>query len=391
MKLQEIYPEKGKVQRIYCDQCGQHTVLFYTTYDDLIEDVHIIIEGLPVLLCKECQRHYLPDKSRFAIIYTFEQAVKHKKLTVKVTRKKPNERFGFTDIPFIYDSDDYYYIPGLIREHDPGFLTPVFFNIDVLLKFDNSPNYRISFGSKTYGDIRKGDDYSIPFGINENRKVIMWLGDIATLPENEQYYLRSENIDSDHAIGCEFYDGQIECIFTDLSPENGLIKTRSEFHESAYKKFGHRVTHLDNETLTLIEDLTPPVVETEKENRHTIDLLNKINIESFDSAVTRNMLQDRGIDAGKLGGLKKLQKLLEHEYPQENISTTLSPFFVLYDLRIAYSHLTSQEKRQEILLSCCERLGFKEIPPKFNDIYTQVLIALTQSYQKLVELINLST
>jgi hypothetical protein len=354
----------------------------------LTEDVRIIIKGLPVLLCKQCQRQYLPDKSRFAIIYTFEQAVKHKKQAVKVTRKKPNENFGFTDIPFIYDSDDYYYIPGLSREHDPGFLTPVFFNIEVLLKFDNSPEYRISFASKTYGDIRKGDDYSIPFGINENRRVIMWLGDIATLPKNEQYYLRSENIDSDHTIGSEFYDGQIECIFTDLSPEDEFIKTRSEFHESAYKKFGHRLTHLDNETLTLIEDLTPPVVETEKEIRYIIDLLNKINIESLDSPVIGKLLQDRGIDAGKLGGLKRLQKLFEHEYPDQNIANIVSPFFVLYDLRVAYSHLASKEKREEVLLFSCERLGFKEMPPKFIDIYTQVLRALAQSYERLAEIEN---
>jgi len=388
MKLSEIYPEKGKVQRIYCDQCGRHTILSYTNFDKLTEDVRIIIKGLPVLLCKQCQRQYLPDKSRFAIIYTFEQAVKHKKQAVKVTRKKPNENFGFTDIPFIYDSDDYYYIPGLSREHDPGFLTPVFFNIEVLLKFDNSPEYRISFASKTYGDIRKGDDYSIPFGINENRRVIMWLGDIATLPKNEQYYLRSENIDSDHTIGSEFYDGQIECIFTDLSPEDEFIKTRSEFHESAYKKFGHRLTHLDNETLTLIEDLTPPVVETEKEIRYIIDLLNKINIESLDSPVIGKLLQDRGIDAGKLGGLKRLQKLFEHEYPDQNIANIVSPFFVLYDLRVAYSHLASKEKREEVLLFSCERLGFKEMPPKFIDIYTQVLRALAQSYERLAEIEN---
>ena len=388
MKLSEIYPENGKVQRIYCEQCGCHTVLSYTTFNDLIEDVRIIIEGLPVLLCKKCRCHYLPDKSRFAIIYTFEQAVKHKKQIAKVIRKKPNEIFGFTNIPFIYDSDDYYYIPGLTREHDPGFLTPVFFNVDVLLKFDNSPEYRISFASKTYGDIRKGDDYSISFGINEYRKVIMWLGDIATLPENEQYYLRSENVVSNHAIGCEFYDGQIECIFTDLSPEDELIKARSQFHESAYKKFGQRITHLDKETLTLIEDFTPPVVETEKEIRHMVDLLNKINIESLDSAVVGKLLQDRGIDDGKLGGLKRLQKLFEHEYLNEDIATIVSPLFVLYDLRVAYLHLTPTDKRQEMISFSCKRLGLTTTLPKFADIYSRMLTALTQSYERLAEMQN---
>ena len=388
MKLSEIYPEMEKVQRIYCNQCGLHTILSYTNFDDLIEDIRIIIEGLPVLLCKQCQQHYLPDKSRFAIIYTFEQAAKHKQKEVKAKRKKPNENFGFTDVPFIYDSDDYYYIPGLSRGHDPGYLTPVFFNIEVLLKFDNSPGYRISFASKTYGDVRKGDDYSIPFGINENRKVVMWLGDIATLPKNEQYYLRSENIVSDHSIGSEFYDGQIECIFTDLSPEDELIKTRSEFQEFAYKKFGLRLTHLDNETLTLIEDLTPPVVETEKEIRHILDLLNKINIESLDVVVIGKLLQERGIDAAKLGGLKRLEKLFKHEYPDLDITNILCPFFVLYDLRVGYSHLTSKEKQEEILSFSCERLGFKQRPAKFLDIYIQVIRALTQSYKQLAQVKN---
>lgn len=386
MKLTKIYPEKGKIQRIYCDQCDRHMALSYTNFVELIENVHITIEGLPVLLCVQCRQHYLPDKSRFAIIYSFEQATKHNQQVVKVTRKKPNENFGFTDVPFVYDSDDYYYIPGLTREHDPGFLTPVFFNIEVLLKFDNSPEYRISFASKTYGEIRRGDNYSIPFGINENQKVIMWLGDIATLPKNEQYYLRSENVDSDHMIGSEFYDGQIECIFTELSPEDELIKTRSEFHESAYKKFGHRLTHLDNETLSIIENLTPPVVETEKEIRHILDLLNKINIESLDSAVIGKLLKERGIDPGGLRGLKRMQKLFEHEYPNLNIADIVSTLFVLYDLRVGYSHLTSNKKRDETLSLAYERLGFNERPAKFHEIYTKVIKALTQSYTQLAEI-----
>lgn len=386
MKLSEIYPDKGKIQRIYCDQCGRHMILSYSDFIELIEDVHITIEGLPVLLCVKCQQHYLPDRSRLAIIYSFEQAFKRKQQVVKVKRKKPNENFGFTDVPFIYDSDDYYYIPGLIREHDPGFLTPVFFNISVLLKFDNSPEYRSSFASKTYGEIRRGDNYSIPFGINENGKVIMWLGDIATLPQNEQYYLRSENIESDHMIGSEFYDGQIECIFTELSPEDKLIKNRSEFHESAYKKFGHRLTHLDNETLSIIEHLTPPVVETKKEIHHILDLLNKINIESLNNTIIGNLLKERGINPDKLRELKRLQKLFEHELPNQNVADIISPFFVLYDLRVGYSHLTSKEKNDEILSLAFERLGFKEKPANFNKIYTQLIKALTQSYMQLAKI-----
>lgn len=76
-----------------------------------------------------------------------------------VTRNKTNQDFGFGVAPFIYDSDDYKYIPGLKRPWDEGFLTPVFFNREVLLKYDSSPIYRLSFASTTYGEIRRSDDF----------------------------------------------------------------------------------------------------------------------------------------------------------------------------------------------------------------------------------------
>ncbi len=109
----------------------------------------------------------------------------------------------------------------------------VFFKREVLLKYDSSPTYRLSFASTTYGEIRRGDDFSMPFGINKNGKVIMWLGDIARLPDAEQYYLRSENIESDHSIGSEFYDGQIECIFTDLFKKMLCLRIAQRFWKPA--------------------------------------------------------------------------------------------------------------------------------------------------------------
>jgi hypothetical protein len=55
--------------------------------------------------------------------------------------------------------------------------------------------------STTYGTIYAS---IIAFGINKHGKLVMWLGDIAKLPESEQYYLRSENVASDHCKGSEF-------------------------------------------------------------------------------------------------------------------------------------------------------------------------------------------
>src|SRR5690606_36493169 len=100
-------------------------------------------------------------------------------------------------------------------------------------------NYSVRFASPTYGEI-DADRFVIPFGINKFGKVIMWLGDVAKLPEAEQYYLRSENVASDHSLGSEFYDAQIECKFTDPPKERLVIGQRSNFLDAFEKKFGVR-------------------------------------------------------------------------------------------------------------------------------------------------------
>lgn len=224
MEIHELIDSASSVQRIYCGKCSSHLSLVFEVLDEIIAGVHFKINGLPFLRCINCQIRYLPDRSKSAILHLHRQAFEKGSDLITSDRKKTQHDFGFTKVPFIYDSDDYLYTPGLERDFDKGFLTPVFFNKEVLVKYDSHPSYRVQFASKTYGTIWCNDDFSVPFGINKYEKIVMWLGDISRLPTKEQYYLRSENVISDHCIGSEFYDGQIECIFTDLTPEDKLFK-----------------------------------------------------------------------------------------------------------------------------------------------------------------------
>ncbi len=202
---------------------------------------------------------------------------------------------------------------------------------------------RLSFASTTYGEIRRSDDFSIPFGVNKNGNVIMWLGDIARLPEAEQYYLRSEDIEPDHSIGSEFYDGQIEAKFTDHSKENILFQKRSMFLEECFKRFGVKAAHLDKEVYDLAISFNAPIVDTEKERRHVADTLNKIHLESFDNNALGQILNSFSIDPKKFGSIKRLQLVMEQIANPDDVSNIISPFYVLYDLRVAYSHLGSKE------------------------------------------------
>ncbi|CAB1057220.1 FIG01060806: hypothetical protein [Olavius sp. associated proteobacterium Delta 1] len=390
MELSDIFPKEGRIQHLYCDECGGYLDLTFGVFDDHVSGVHICIKGLPYLSCEKCNIDYLPDDSRFTIIYSHEQAIKKKSGAVNVTRNKTNVDYEFSNVLFIYDSDDYKYIPGLKRPFDEGYLTPVYFNKEVLLKYDASPTYRLSFASTTYGEMRQGDDFSIPFGLNKNGKVIMWLGDIARLPEAEQYYLRSENVESDHSIGSEFYDGQIEVKFTDHSKEDTLFQKRSDFLEECFKRFGVKIAHLDEEVYDLAVSFNAPIVDTEKERRHIADTLNKIYLESFDNNALGQILKSFAVNPKNLGSIKRLQGIMEKVANPVEVSKTISPFYVLYDLRVAYSHLGSKTGSDERLQYVRERLGL-EAEAGLLEIYSALMEQLIDSFEQFTSFIKDNT
>jgi hypothetical protein len=371
---------------MYCSDCSSSMSLIYKLFDESIEHVRMVVDKLPMLRCDRCSREYFPERSRKLLISLFKRATDANRVEIYVKRKKPREDFGYTKIPFIYDVDDYHYIPGLQRPHSEGYLTPVYFKKSVLIKYDNTQGYQISLGSRTYGTITKGFDWSIDFGINRRGKVIMLLGDIGMLPKNEQHYLRSENVRSDHSIGSEFYEGQIEARFTDPSPEDNLIRTRSEFHKAAAKRFGKQLTKLDQEVLDLIQELTPPLAHSRREQKHIVDVLNKINVESLDSGTIGSLIKQRGASIENPGSLKRLQQLYELEFSDYLVGETLSPFFVLYDLRVKHAHLTSSESYQDEMRSAAERLRLEGQNPSFEAIYGKLLETMIAAYDRLTEL-----
>jgi hypothetical protein len=379
IEYKDLYPTE--VQRMYCRGCATYLDLTYRDFARVVSGISIVVHSLPTLACPNCGSTYLPDRSRFGILRSFEEAQKRGQSHVQVTRRKITETFAFTKVPFIYDPDDYYYIPGLTREWDRGFLTPVFFNRRVLIKFDHSDEYALRFASRTYGSIST-DANMISFGINPNNKAVFWLGDIAQLPEAEQYYLRSENVESDHRIGSEFYDGQIECKFTDSSDEDAVVAARSAFLEAAKRHFRIPLSHLDEETLDALKDFYPPTAFTDREQQRLSTLINQVCVESLDAKALKQLLSDRGIDSENLRSLKRLERLLECEFPGSGIPATVTPLFIVYDLRVASAHLTSRARATELVASARERLGLQAQAP-FAEIYKALLTQLAGAFQSL--------
>lgn len=140
--------------------------------------------------------------------------------------------------------------------------------------------------------------------------------------------------------------------------------------------------HLDDELVETIANLKRPVVDTEKERKHIFDSLNRIFVESINNVQLKKLLKRSGMTSTSTGSLKRLQTILETKDASGKVASALMPFFVVYDLRIAYSHLTSASRRKELLSSSMARLGIPE-DTLLPDLYAKLLREIIAGTEKL--------
>ncbi len=307
------------------------------------------------------------------------------RVSVDVTRGDlAQKRFGFCDgVELNYSALDYYYIPGLYR--GSGFLTPVFFSKDALTYFYHHPDYSIEFASDTYGTLRKKSGDYISFGLNRNGKLIMWLGDLNDLPRKDLLLLAVHSVESDHDLASEFYEGQIEAEFTELSQERRIIRAQGRFAGEVFEQFsGLKLLLMDAESLSVIAGVRPPLHFTEVEFGNSVEALTKLLIERINTSVLKTDLrgcvtQKEMEEVEKLAGLRTLQLWLERRLNLKDSAETMLPLFVLYDLWVGFKHLIGSSKRSKMLISVKDRLGLAE-DSTLQDIYRKLTAGLESSF-----------
>lgn len=379
-----------RFERLRCN-CGAWSSLS-------LEPLQVICDGvsisgpMPSLRCSRCSSVRLPFPLKIGLQGMSEEAKKRRTDQAKVdvpraVAAKP--RFEFCQgVSFLYDRIDQQYIPGLAHADD-GFLTPVFFSKDILTYFYNHPDYAVSFASDTYGTIYTKDRY-ISFGLNEHGKLIMWLGDLNDLERRDQVMLLAHNVPSDHSIGCEFYEGQIEAEFTELSQEQRLIRTAGEFATAVIERFDHMKAYkMDAEAAELLMQLRRPVHFTEEEFGDSMETMTKLFIERIDIAPMKAMLrealgQNELERKGNLRELKTLQLWVEIILKFDQAGSVLAPLFVLYDLRVAYKHLLPRETAEQKKKSCLERLGLAD-GTGLEEMYNELTQQLEQTFVSLTK------
>lgn len=122
--------------------------------------------------------------------------------------------------------------------NSPHFLTPIFFNRKVLDKYTNDPkNYTVGDGSLFYLN-----EWAIPFTINEDNKVTVWLGDLGKLPFKEQKYWKLYNELPQGGVESKFFKRQLEAKFTDaITPEKRLFQLINELNQTFLDKYGDKI------------------------------------------------------------------------------------------------------------------------------------------------------
>ncbi|WP_421851738.1 hypothetical protein [Marinomonas sp.] len=286
------------MQSYFDEETKSPLYLWFGEHFDIIDNKKVHLKNIPLLKNNETGKVYYPDKTKQVIAHYLSEAKKYKKSGIDLFPKElGSKRYPYSEsFKFKYSSIDYEFIPGLERPWNEGFLTPVYFKTSVLNKYSQNPEYELDLFSSTYGTISYKSEWSISFGVNKNKLIIMWLGDIDALPEEEKYYLRSENTESVHCIHSEFYNAQIEVEWTEPSIESRVFELRSKLSASTNDAHGKPLYMLDGEVSDVISNLDKPVFWEDKNVSPVIESLNRIFVESINSNAIKSVLKEKNLN-----------------------------------------------------------------------------------------------
>lgn len=391
-----------------CPACGEYR---YIEYENIRFENPERTKGfgviMPFFVCKPSgqKESVLPIERFFQFRDEFLPSVEEGEffdLPLKYIFSKfdPEKRFTqFDHLEFQYDPRDYYIIPGLIRAEDDGYLTPVFFDKDLLLYYNGHPDYSVIFTSFSSCNIYyKGERmFDWGFGINRNGKLFKWLGDLDKDFEDESMRphlkrFQASNIPSDHDILSNFYLSQNphspSDAFQSSDNETRLFSLKNKFANEVRQKFGVELTKVEIDQLS--EYYKPPIMEEKEQVFSSYLSLNKYLVENLQEQSLREVLlkhgsteQDLQKNGKKLGSLKLFTLFIQNVLRKENAEELVSPLFVLNDLRQLHGHLsdTSSEKRY---CFCKERLGLSSDSTDL-DVFKTLITKLIFLYQELID------
>lgn len=260
-----------------------------------------------------------------------------------------------------------------------GYLTPVYFNRQVLTRYLYDTRFTCEFASETYGTV-DGPEFTISFGINKNGSVIAWLGDLQDrIPVRERFYWLVENKAPEREIASEFYDAQVKAQFTAppavVRALNALVKFNAAFHQ----KFSVHLYH-DRSVEERIDETRRYrrlLLNNADDFKRFVSEINEIIVENTNNAEIRKLLTGRGIAvASGSKGNKLLQAV--YEAVLGDTENLIGPFFYLYDLRLWADHSMGDDLLNDVALK------LNVSPNDYQLLMESLVAAIGKSAEKLI-------
>ena len=190
----------------------------------------------------------------------------------------------------------------------PHFLTKTFFDIKVLDKYKADPqNYEIQDSEIFY--LR---DWSIPFCINDEAKVVVWLGDLGRIPYKEQQYWKAFNEVPKGTMEEKFFARQILNTWTDASrPESQTIHLLDIANEYIMKQYEEllflKLSDADSE---IYKSFVLPTNYSIPEYQQFLMKICKLTAESINTKLFKRVMEEH-YDGSK-GSIAQLDDFLKY-------------------------------------------------------------------------------
>lgn len=277
---------------------------------------------------------------------------------------------------------------GIAFEFDPkeglgdGFLTPVYFDNEVLVKHLYSPTIAVEFASETYGTVYWPERY-MSFGINSKGAVIAWLGDLKELPVAEQHHWREHNIPAQNDMRSEFFDAQINAQFTEPTVGIQVINALEEWTAAFARKNGIELykPKAFKDRIEAVRRYRRIIIKSEDDFIRFVSELNEIINENVNNDQVRKFLKSHNVTPKD--GFKG-NKLLEMTYRDVlgDTKNLIAPFFWLYDLRLWADHDMGDDKLKDVAakLGIADLKDFEAIFTKLLEHLRDTLVALKAAY-----------
>jgi len=344
-----------------------------------MDGVRVTWDSAPYLACKSCGN---AAPTAFAGRHTRGAVMEAKRLGQgAVALRITDRRFGLCeDAGFRYSSLDWEAIPA-VRQSDlevEGYYVPVFFEAKVLAKYMMHEEYAMNYFDAG-GRIRFSNGFDLEYGINRNGKVLCWLGDLDKIPEKERYYLRSENIPSDHDVVSGLYLQSRLGLPAGKTREQELTKATRDLVAVSRVALGRDLHRHSEETIKLSQSLARPVI-WDRTLMLPINDLFKVCVESFDTGFLR-------ADAISMGARFRprtppyaiLRIWLELRFNMDAWKI-ISPLRVLSTWRNALDHKWSAKSSRQ-LKECYGIMGLRGDARTFENLYVRMVEGLIRSFR----------